>query len=110
MILECFYSRLKTYNNKNDHCAINTDQETTPSKIWDDLFQEMDFIINKTADIFPYNKRWTRYHHFCGFTRKISPQDIFINSPWAEEGAAFSILKALKLFFEGANVALLILE
>ena len=68
----------------------------------------MDFVKNTTADIFPYNKKWTRYHHFCGFTRRISPQDIFINSPWHEDGAAFSILKALKLFFEGANVALLI--
>lgn len=40
----------------------------------------------------------------------ISAQDIFINSPWSENGAAFSILKVLKLFFKGANVALLIME
>ena len=37
-------------------------------------------------------------------------QDIFINSPWNENGAAFSILKSLKLFFKGANVGLLIME
>ena len=70
----------------------------------------MDFVQNTTTDIFPYNKKWTKYHHFCGFKRFISAQDIFINSPWGENGAAFSILKALKLFFKGANVALLIME
>ena len=74
------------------------------------MYKEMDFIKHLTADIFPYNKKWNKYHHFCGFKRLMAAQDIFINSPWSENGAAFSILKALKLFFKGANIALLITE
>ena len=109
-ILRCFERSLKVYIDKNDWCAISTDQETTPEKVWDLLFLLMDFIKNKTSDIFPFNKKWTRYHHCCGFIRKISAKDIYINSKWSEEGAALSILKAFKLFFEGANVGLLIPE
>ena len=59
-------------------------------------------------DPFPPVYPYSRYFHFSGFTRHLSAQDIYINSPWNDEQAALSILKALKLFESGANVGLLL--
>ena len=100
--------RIKLYIEHNDHYAISTDHEITPEKIWDDLYKYLDFLKLSTADPFPPDELWTREFHHCGFTRHLSPQDIFINSPWNKEQAALSILKALKLFDTGANVGLLL--
>ena len=107
-IFKCYEERMKLLEQYVSDCAAESDQETTPNNVWDVLYKYLDFIKQTTADIFPYNKKWTKYHHFCGWRRNISARDVFINSPWYDEGAALAILKALKLFFEGANVGLLI--
>ena len=73
------------YNDYVDHFGIAKDHELTPNKVWADLYKHMDFIKNKIADPFPPDDLWSRFFHHCGFTRHLSPQDIFINAPWGDE-------------------------
>jgi len=108
LLQERYLHRAQLFNENVNHFSKCTNHETTPGIVFKDTYKYADFIKDKTADPFPPDKLWTKYFHYCGFTRHLSPQDIFINSPWDDEQAAFSILKALVLFEAGANVALLL--
>ena len=68
------------------------------------------FTKESTMDPFKYNRFFSRLWNFCGFSRKLSARDIFLNPPYSDHQAALSIRKALILYFSGANVCLLIPE
>lgn len=68
MLIKCFNNRLELYLKKGDCCANKKDCELTPDYLWDNLYNNIDYIKNTTADIFPFDRKWTRYHHFCGFS------------------------------------------
>ena len=108
LLKERFDHRMQLYELHVDHFGITSDHEISPDEMQKDLYKYADFLKIKTADPFPPQKLFSRYFHHCGFKRNMSPQDIYINSPWHEEQAALAILKALILFDDGANVSLLL--